>query len=335
MLCVIVGHCCGFWTNAWFPVIKPYVSNDFLGFFANWLGSFHISCFTLVSGYIYYYVKHERNGNYSLRILIKKKIRRLIFPYIFVSLFWVIPINNIFFQYTVLDILNNFILGGGAEQLWFLLMLFNVFVFFNLLSFLFKKNGHLGFVILFVLYIVGDSLSRKSFLNVFQIFTSFKYLIFFSSGYYIRKFSMLIFSKKMISLNNAWFIMIFLIVNNVLSTFSYNMVLYDSFFIKILCKLISMLVHVNKAILAFAILLFISERINWHSRFFGILKDNNFNMYLFHQQIVYVMLYLFNGFFSPEMHALINFIVSSSFSLLLSIVVRKNGILRFCLGEKR
>lgn len=334
MLCVVVGHCCGFWTNAWFPVIKPTYSNAFLGIFANWLGSFHVACFTLVSGYIFYYVKNERKGKYSLRITIVKKIRRLLFPYVFVCLFWVIPINNIFFNYSVLDILQNFILGCGAEQLWFLLMLFNVFILFNLFSPLFRLNGFIVFAFLFILYIVGDSLSRKSIINVFQIFTSLKYLVFFTTGYYMRKHFKLLLGRNLINLSNGWLILLLFLVNYVLSVYLCDSGLFDCVFYRIVSKLIGVAVNVNKAILAFAILLYIADRTSWQSKCFSVLKSNNFNMYLFHQQIVYVMLYLFNGLFIPEIHALFNFLVSFSLSLLLSIVIRKNRVLRICLGEK-
>lgn len=334
MLCVIIGHCCGFWTDAWFPVIKPSYSNEFLGNFANWLGSFHISCFTLVSGYIYYYVKNERAGGYSLKEVIINKTRRLIFPYIFVCLFWVIPINNFFFHYSILDIVYNFILGESAEQLWFLLMLFNVFILFFFLNPIFEWSGFVAFVILLFLYIVGDSLSRISSLNIFQIFSSFKFLLFFASGYYIRKNSTLLFYRGKINLSNVWLIVIYILVNYILSILSYDGYMNNSFFMKILCKLFFVLVNVNNAVIAFVILLFLADKISWQSKFFTVLHTNNFNMYLFHQQIVYIMLYFFNGLLLPEMHALINFLVSSSLSLLLSSVIRKNRMLRLCLGEK-
>lgn len=52
MFLVILGHCTAFWNGTWFTG-NPFYKSSMLGIFSDYLGSFHIYAFTLVSGYIF------------------------------------------------------------------------------------------------------------------------------------------------------------------------------------------------------------------------------------------------------------------------------------------
>ena len=334
MLCVIAGHCCGFWTEAWFTVLKPVYSNEYLGYFANWVGSFHVSGFTLISGYIYYYVKNERGGYSSFTVLLSKKAKRLLVPYFFMCVVWVIPITNLFFHYSSLEIVDNYLFGGLPEQLWFLLMLFDVFVLFFFLNHVIDRNLYVGYLILIVLYCIGDFYSRSSILNVFQIFTSFKFLIVFSTGYCIRKYYSIFFCRRHNGLNKIGTLIFLLILNALLASSCQHLLNFESVFSKVICKFLYIILYVCRAITAFGILLYLADRLNWRTRIFNLLLTNNFKMYLFHQQIVYVLLFLFNGLLIPEIHALLNFIISSTLSVLISLLIGRFKYLRVFFGDK-
>ena len=61
LLLVILYHACVFWTGEWFPAIIMKFEADALGVFSSWLNSFHVYDFTLVSGYIFSFLKWENN----------------------------------------------------------------------------------------------------------------------------------------------------------------------------------------------------------------------------------------------------------------------------------
>ena len=78
MFLVIIGHSVAFWNGTWFTK-DPVIEAPFLGLVYSWLGSFHIYAFALVSGYLFSYVKYERNGyNRYAQFLSKKALRLLV-----------------------------------------------------------------------------------------------------------------------------------------------------------------------------------------------------------------------------------------------------------------
>ena len=54
MLLVILGHACAFWSGHWFTD-NPALTSRGLNALFEWLNSFHIYAFALVSGYIFTY----------------------------------------------------------------------------------------------------------------------------------------------------------------------------------------------------------------------------------------------------------------------------------------
>ena len=62
MLVIVLYHSlCIFVPNGWGPY-KPAIESPILGTMAEWLGTFHIYSFTLISGYIFYYIKFNGGG---------------------------------------------------------------------------------------------------------------------------------------------------------------------------------------------------------------------------------------------------------------------------------
>lgn len=140
MIIVVLYHCMIFWTGTWFNE-TPVYSSALLKFLSQWLNSFHIYGFALVSGYLFYFSRYEKRSYEKFIPFIINKAKRLLVPYWAISFIWVIPISSIFFGFSIERILKNFILGFAPEQLWFLLMLFNVFLIFYPLSHFFKEHN--------------------------------------------------------------------------------------------------------------------------------------------------------------------------------------------------
>lgn len=72
MLCVVAYHSIVFWSGNWFTK-NPVFQSDFLNHLSQWLNSFHIYGFTLISGYIFSYLKGESTGSLEILSVIKSK----------------------------------------------------------------------------------------------------------------------------------------------------------------------------------------------------------------------------------------------------------------------
>lgn len=337
MICVILGHSLAFWSDGWFSAIEPVYSCVWLGWLANWFGSFHIYAFTLISGFIYYYLKCERSHYDDAKVFITKKARRLIVPYFFMAIIWVAPISCFFYHYSLLDVFYYYVLGTSPGQLWFLLMLFEVFIIFNLSFKFFSKHRILSLTLIIILHIIGFVGLMISFKNYFQIFTSFYYLIFFYLGYKIREYYTIFFRKEGISLNNKSFLFSLSLINVIgymayvwLSSFEGSM--YYSFFKRLIFEFLNF----EGAVTSFALLMKIGNKIgDVNSKLVNMFNDNNFVMYLFHQQLIYFSIFWLNGVVVPEVNAFINFVFSFTTSLVISIVLHKVKFVRILLGEGR
>lgn len=128
MLAVVFYHSCLFWNGNWFDFCNPYFGvSKLCQLFVSWLNSWHIYAFTLVSGYLFYHLRYERNKYSEFVPFLKKKIQRLLIPAYFVGLIWIVPVNTYFWGDCVRNFLK-FISGVSPSQLWFLFMLFDVFM---------------------------------------------------------------------------------------------------------------------------------------------------------------------------------------------------------------
>lgn len=64
MLCVIAYHSMVFWTGKWWDLEIGFPSKS-VGYLANWLNSFHVYAFALVSGYLFAF-KIMRGGTATI-----------------------------------------------------------------------------------------------------------------------------------------------------------------------------------------------------------------------------------------------------------------------------
>lgn len=155
MLLVVLYHSCLFWTGSWFTQVSPAQEAPVLVLLSKWLGSFHIHCFTLVSGYIFYYLRVERGKYSDFKSFFFNKVKRLLVPYIFAAVIWVVPVSTIFSKYSVTEIVKKYVFATAPSQLWFLWMLFGVFMLFWPLTDFFKKHTISGMCIVCILHACG------------------------------------------------------------------------------------------------------------------------------------------------------------------------------------
>lgn len=310
---IVFYHSCIFFTGSWFTKVTPYYNIKYIDYFIFFMSLFHIHTFVMASGYLFYYL-NEKNDN-SIIYNIKKRFNRLLIPYVFTSLLWTIPFNIYFFNSDLRDLFINFVLCKAPAQLWFLIMLFGIFVLFE---FFLKqiKITNVNFIILFIitllLYFVATILN----FNYFQIASVFKYIIFFYLGgylyYYKSKFNYKI-NIFLLIINIIFIFLIFILKEN------------DSYLFKFLYYLILQLISLSLVTLIFLFFNYIfSDKISTNNTILKKLEENSFGIYLFHQQIIYILIILLNGHVFPFIQILITFVISLSVSFAISYLLKKN-----------
>lgn len=331
MLIIVLYHSGNFWTGDWFTVIEPAQTAKGIALFSPWLNTIHVFAFSLISGFVYYYVRYTRGSYTNYKQFVLNKTRRLIIPYFFVALFWVVPIYSYFYGFDVLKILNKYVLGEAPSQLWFVLMLFWVFVIAHPLSNFFINKPLSSALLVLLLWIIGIC-GSVLLPNPFQIFTSLHFIVYFWIGFelhhYINKyqrFKRIVFNKftfaSFLLLNVTLFLVI---ANNPL----------EGPVAKIVNITASLGAHIAGAIMSFILLMLIASSIHWQKPFFSSLTKASYPIYLFHQQIIYFVLWRLNGIVEPFILMVFAFVISTLVSWVISAVIASIPVLRPIIGLK-
>jgi peptidoglycan/LPS O-acetylase OafA/YrhL len=325
MVLVVFYHSIVFWRGDWFCEI-PVFTSDIFKYVAEWLNSFHIYGFTLVSGYLFYYLKYEKGKYREFIPFVINKVKRLIVPYVFVSAVWVIPISLFYFDYDINTVVKNYVMAIAPSQLWFLVMLFDVFIIAWFWSEFFVRHDFGGLIIVIGFYGVG-LIGRHFFVNFFGIWNACKYIIFFWIGFEIRKCGSDAISK------------ISPIVYIIADAFLFILKIWiegmNGPMFTLLNLTMSFLLNVLGAVASFVVLQRIALHFEWeNNRIFKSLKKISMTIYLFHQQIIYFFVYCFNGHLNPYIHALINFGGAMIISIIISYVLMSFKWTRCLVGEK-
>lgn len=330
MILVVLGHSCLFFGGSWISTLSPVIANKPLGYFAMWLNSFHIYAFVLISGYLFYYLKFEiLNPKYhNIHLLIVNKAKRLLVPLIAFSVLWIIPLSfafGVFNENT--DIMKKFFLGYSPSQLWFLLMLFWVFILAYVLSSLWAERTYLGLLITLAIYgagIVGSSLAG----TFFQFFPACIYLFLFFIGFKIRQKDA--FQNLLLKIP----ILVYIFIDVSLFVFLSQANQYDFYLKNVVLVLGNMLLHVWGGAGAFIVLFKLLQKIKTIQLIAQRMQKYSMPVYLLHQQIIYAVIVLANGYINPCVHALLNFVVSIALSVAISEFLLRFRLSRFLMGEK-
>lgn len=330
MLIVVLYHSMALWmSNGWFnqePVFKSLI----VGYLAEWLNSFHIYGFTLVSGFIFAYLRYEKRKYRQFIPFVVNKIKRLIIPYIVVSAVWCAPIHYFFFRSNIKEMVNGYVLGISPSQLWFVLMLFWVFIIAYLIgdySYQHPLIGGICCIILFGFGFVGSVFVP----NLYKFFTSCQYFTFFWLGMMLWKFDLKILNR----IPTIFYFMIDILLFISVKLLSEK----DALMIKLLVVGLSFVLHIVGSVGAFIILgrLFHILKSTKHdltnNRVYAFLAKNSFPIYLFHQQVIYFTVNKLNGNVSPVMNIVINFVVAIIISGIISTAMSTFKVTRFLVGE--
>jgi hypothetical protein len=315
-LSVVLYHSVAYWKGGWFYK-EPSEPSEILRYIAIWLNTFHIYGFVIVSGYIFQAMKNERNQYQNYIAFLINKARRLIVPLCFTSLVWAAPFYKIFFKPTVQVLVKKFVLMESPSQLWFLGMLFVVFTLYWPISSFVNRNWVAGGVLALFAYCAGLA-GSKFFPNVFQVWTGMKYLIFFYTGCYLRKSE-----NKFLYKLPSW---LYLLLDAALFT---SWIYIDGLNIKVLTVGWNLVLCMAGGVSAFIIFQRIAQQTIVEKSWAKFGCKHGMTIYLFHQQIIYVTLFLLDGCVNPYLMVLVNLVGSIVVSSLISIIADRFPIMRF------
>lgn len=326
MLSVIITHCCAIWSrDGWFT-ISPSHQSPMLGLLSTWLGSFHTYVFTFISGYLFYYLKYEKKRYLSFWKDVGRRAARLLLPYIFIALIWVVPFYKYFYQADTLTIIRNFILGISPSQLWFLMMLFVLYVVFYITSDFFDKHSFaVGFFVATGAYIFS-TIAGSYIPNYFQVWTATKYLFFYFIGFSFRKCGF----KKAFEI--PWIIYL------AADLFLFSLLYYVTGESGRLYKLAAMGLKPICNLAGTLMVVIGCSKISYirleTSKIYLFLLKYNFAMYLFHQQLIWIALWYLNDLILPCGMFAVNCVVSILGSSLLAYLSEKIPVVRTLVGYK-
>lgn len=258
------------------------------------------------------------------------KVKRLVIPYCFVAIVWLVPINIALFKPSLRTIINSYILCITPDQLWFLWMLFGVFAVVWPVRKVLLEKPFVGWAIALIFYGIG--LVGKRFIpNVFCIWTACQYVLFFFIGMRIRIKEEK--EERLITEDVPWYCWVLV---DLLLFASTMMVGRNSGTVwSLMAIVLNLLLHIVGSVMAWSTLQTLANKINWKSsKAFNILSSYSMPMYLFHQQFIYFTIIWLNGKVNPWINAGVNFAVALIGSFVISSILMRGKITRFLIGEK-
>ncbi len=312
MLLVVAYHSMALWNrNIW--LVPPLDPAPYFTICAAFFNNLHIYTFTFASGYIFYFTRFERTSKSNFYESMINRIKQLIIPYIAGALLWCVWFDISIDSLIISDVVHKYILAENPSQLWFLLMLFNVFCITLVFKDFFRKQKAIvGVSVCLVLYLIGLVLGKIS-PNLFQFQTALKFLIFYYLGFKYRQFKS---EKHQLPANSVLLMACFEIILFGISYYLDGLQGLNSV-MKVGEMAINLLLHINGPLLVFAFCENNAEKIQCllaNSVVHRWLKQRSYLIYIFHQQMVYIVVFLLNG----KTHPIVLFLISFSICILVA-----------------
>lgn len=322
LLLVILGHAGCIYAGKWQCDVVNNNSN-LIKYITEYIYSFHMPLFVFVSGYIYSYSKNILKKYNCKNAFIINKCKRLIVPYLITSILFMIPIQMIFNVYKDGDrsyinrVIFDIVLAKRPAHLWYLIMLFNIFIIFIFIEKYTKTNKYITNILL-LLFISIVSIKIP---NVYQISSTFKYLLYFYIGYIICEDNNI--KQKLIKNKDTFFILHILVFNIMyffINTNSENIII----------KIITVVVTPILSIFAIGwIYVYVIQLYNKNiyvkiinNKFYKLIDKHNFNIYLVHQPIMLSLISILKNIaLSPSVLYIILFTITLFISIIASVLI--------------
>lgn len=263
--------------------------------------------FFSLSGYLFY--KTISKDNNFLNFL-KLKFNRLILPFIFTAIFWMIPMKkkinySNYNDIGMFEILKLVLTGKDAGHLWYLPTLFLIFLIMYFLCLFLKKRSFFEDLLIFILLLLISIISNNLNTNIY-ISSALFYSIYFYFGFCLFKYEDYIMNinKKIISLLLVFLMFIPIFINNLYLNYIITMIIILSLYI----------IVPNKT-----------------NKYISSISKNSFGIYLFHSPLVYIT-YSYFANANPLIVVFINFVIFGSLAFLITELLRKIK-LKIFIGE--
>lgn len=322
LLIIIFSHSIAFWRGNWFTAIEPGRSLGGTSIIIDFVSNFHVYAFTLVAGYIYYYVRYERGGYQHYIPFLMNKVKRLLVPYISIGLLWAVPFYCLFYKMGYIEIAKRLLIGDYTAQLWYVLMLFWLFAIVWPFSNMIKKGKCFLLTIAAVAVYLFPLVASGFIKYDFGIFDAMIHFPFFVIGFKIRQYKGL--DKKIpTAISVGIYVAMFAAKCGLAGC--------EGLCAKALYQAVIFAARISGSFMAWKVLQWAGEKIQWNTKVFSFYLSRSMPVYLLHQQIVYCSLWLFNGI-NPLLHVCMNFILALGVSLIVATLMMRTKFTRCLIG---
>jgi hypothetical protein len=98
---------------------------------------------------------------------------------------------------------------------------------------------------------------------------------------------------------------------------------------------VSLLLNLVGAVMAFVVFQWLADKVPYRSnKVMKFFTKMAMPIYLFHQQIIFILLTLLNGILPAYVHSLVNFVGAIGISAVIAMVMMRFRFTRFLIGEK-
>lgn len=267
--------------------------------------------FMALSGAIYR-IGEAKYKQFSL--FVKNKAKRLIVPYFFVGLFFLVPSICLFQVQNSNEIFKTIwllLLGQDCRHLWYLLALFEIFV----VHYIFTKYFKIGYVSLLIGSIIVSTFYSYYFDgNLFSINMAVRYYPYFIIGALIAQ------RKTLRSL-----------FMYVLSAILIALIIKINHYMQI-DILLSIILPIPIIAFFIAVARFVMNKYKFDKVWFKVILEYSFSIYLFHIPVIYIFDKVV-PFIDLPISIIITIIVAIFISILIAAIIRLfHG--KFLIGEK-
>lgn len=275
---------------------------------------FHMPLFMALSGAIFQL--GILGGKYSsIRPFLANKVLRLLVPYLFVGLIFLIPSIFLFCQIntSISTLYLNFLLGIDCRHLWYLLALFEIFLLHYTLSALFRNKS-----ILFISSILTAVLfAHYVHFDLFCIHMAIRYYPYFILGTMMPETT-----RKRVK-NIIPILIVSVVVIATIIKLNHNIIVDTTMSVILPMPIIFICVELSNKLLKY---------VRLPNKLIDILLEYSFPVYLFHVMVIYVWEY-YMPFVNIPISILCTTVVSISISFLIAKLIKSIHGQRF-IGEK-
>ena len=320
VLLVVIGHAIAFYGGA--TVFKLNGNSKVFSYIYTYIYSFHMPMFIFVSGSIYGYIKNNLKKYNNISKFIFNKFKRLIIPYLSISILIMFPILTLL-KLNKLNFINYFILNiimsKDSKHLWFLYTLFIIFIIFNILEkYVNQDKTYINVFIFAILNIASIHV-----INIFQIKNILFYFIYFYLGYIFN-----INRERILKVINKVKVNKFILSISIASIHVFlvcTIIYYSNIFGVYILSILNIIVAMIGIFYVYIFCNWISEKnILLNCNIFKLLEKYQFGIYLFHPMIIYICFYYFKDItIDPSIAIILSIIISIAISIIVIKIMQK------------